>query len=305
MEYPMGTLIADAYLPTVFHEWMHTWYQMLLATNESEYAWIDEGFTTYASTLVNAYYEQTKANKELRIENIPAEKRAAFLASFLAKIRADFPHNDAYKKYFNLAQSSLEEPLTTHADHFETNIAYGISSYSKGAVFMEQLGYIVGAAVRDSILIDYYRKWAFKHPNINDFMQIAENISGMKLDWYREYFVNTTKTIDYAIDSVWEEDGYTKVRMANYGKMPMPIDVKIYFKDGNAELHYVPMYLMFGAKPNEDLRIKRKEYKAWKWTDFYYTIQTNTKLSEIASIEIDPTQRMADINRKNNDYKQR
>ncbi len=53
---------------------------------------------------------------------------------------------------------------------------------------MEQLGYIVGAPVRDKILIDYYNQWHFKHPNANDFIRVAEKASDMKLDWYREVF---------------------------------------------------------------------------------------------------------------------
>ena len=66
---------------------------------------------------------------------------------------------------------------------------------------------------RDKILLEYYRQWRFKHPNVNDFVQVAEKVSGMKLDWYREYWVYTTKTIDYGIDSLWEEGGMTKIRM--------------------------------------------------------------------------------------------
>jgi len=77
---------------------------------------------------------------------------------------------------------------------------------------MEQLGYITGAAVRDQILLDYYDKWKFKHPTVHDLTRLAEKRSGLKLDWYKEYWVNSIKTIDYAIDSLWEEKGLTQVR---------------------------------------------------------------------------------------------
>jgi Peptidase family M1 domain len=300
MEYPMGTLLAGPGLGTAFHEWMHTWYQMLLGTNESLYAWMDEGFTSYAETLVSAYYESVKNNKELRLENVPVDKRAAQINDLLQAIRRQDPHQGAYQGYKALAKSGLEEPLTTHADHYEANFAYGIASYSKGEIFIEQLGYIVGAATRDDILREYYRQWVFKHPNLNDFMQIAEKESNMKLDWYREYFVNTTKTIDYALDSLWEEGGVTKIRLLNKGKIPMPIDVQVTLKDGTSEMHYVPMYLMFGSKPPEDPLIKRKEYLPWKWTHDTYIIETKTKPADISTLEIDPSQRMADINREDN-----
>ena len=68
--------------------------------------------------------------------------------------------------------------------------------------FIEQLGYIVGAQVRDKILLEYYRLWRFKHPNAQDFISVAEKVSKMKLDWYKEYWINSTKTIDYGIDSL-------------------------------------------------------------------------------------------------------
>ena len=77
----------------------------------------------------------------------------------------------------------------------------------------------------------------------------------MKLDWYQEYWINSTKTIDYGIDSLWEEGGKTKIRLRRIGMMPMPIDFQLTFKDGSKELHYVPMYLMFGQKPAEDASI--------------------------------------------------
>jgi hypothetical protein len=73
----------------------------------------------------------------------------------------------------------------------------------------------------------------------------------MKLDWYKEYWISTTKTIDYAIDSLWEENGVSKIRLKNIGMIPMPIDVRLTFKDSSTESHYVPMSLMFGAKPIE------------------------------------------------------
>ena len=271
MEYPMATLLLGpgAWL----HEWLHNWYQGVLATNESLYAWMDEGFTSYAEDRVTA---------------------------FLNNDDTSFAQRGNYSSYFNLVRSGKEEPLTTHADHFNNNSAYSASAYSKGAVFLEQLGYIVGSQTRDKILLEYFRQWKFKHPNVNDFMRIAEKLSDMKLDWYKEYFVNSTKTVDYAIDSLWEERGITRIRIRRNGYMPMPIDFQMTFRDGSKELHYVPMYLMFGQKPVENTSIPRKVYSAWKWTHPTFTIETNRKLADIVVGEIDPSLRMADIDRKNN-----
>ena len=87
--------------------------------------------------------------------------------------------------------------MTTHADHFNTNFAYSNAAYSKGAVFLSQLGYITGEETRNKILLEYYKQWRFKHPNSNDFLRVAEKTSGLQLDWYKEYFDNGTKKIDY------------------------------------------------------------------------------------------------------------
>lgn len=270
MEYPMATLIAGpgAWL----HEWLHSWYYGMLGTNESLYPWMDEGFTDYATSRVRAFLEN----------------------------QTGFPFGSNYNTYYSLAKSGKEEPLSTHADHYNTNFAYGAAAYGKGSVFMEQLGYITGAQVRDKILLQYYWSWRFKHPNAQDFINVAEKVSGMKLDWYKEFWINSIKTIDYSIDSLWEENGKTKIRLRDIGLMPMPVDLQLTFKDGTKELHYIPLDLMYGKKPVEDSTTPRKIYDAWKWTSPTYTIETNHKLTDVTFAEIDPSQRMADIDRKNN-----
>jgi hypothetical protein len=209
-------------------------------------------------------------------------------------------HSGAYQSYFNLVKSGLQEPLTTHADHFNTNYAYSVAAYSMGEMFLEQLGYIVSDSVRDKILLEYYRLWRFKHPNANDFLRVAEKVSGVQLDWYKEYWINTTKTIDYGIDSLWEQNGKTEIRLRMVGYMPMPLDVTLQFRDGSKEMAYIPQYLMFGAKPRENWAMPWMEYEPWKWTDPTYTFEVNHRLTDLKVVEIDASQRMADVDRKNN-----
>jgi hypothetical protein len=274
MEYPMATLLVGpgAWL----HEWLHNWYHGLLGFNESLYPWMDEGFTSYAESRVTAFLEK------------------------IAGAAVQFPYDGDYRSYYSLVKSGKEEPLSTHADHYNLNAAYGPAVYSKGAVFLEQLGYIVGASNRDKILLEFYKQWRYKHPNAADFIRVAEKVSNMKLDWYKEYWINSTKTIDYSIDSLWEEGGKTNVRLKRIGLMPMPIDLEITFKDGSKELHYIPMNLMYGEKPKEDTVVSRKVYEPWKWTHSTFIIDTKKKLTEFSSVTIDPTLRLADVEQKNN-----
>jgi hypothetical protein len=272
MEYPMATLLKGAGEDVVIHEWMHSWYQMMMGTNESLYPWMDEGFTTYAEDGIKAFIHNTTG----------------------------FIHAGSYAGYYALVKSGVEEPLSTHADHFDSRFGYSTSSYSKGAVFLEQLGYIIGADNRDKLLLEYYRKYRFKHPELNDFIRLAEGVSGIQLDWYPQFFVNSTKTIDYGIDSLWQENGKIKIRLRNAGKVPMPIDLMLTFKDGTKHLAYIPQYLMFGSKPMEDATVPRSLHEAWRWTHPNYVLEVDGKLNELKFIEIDPSQRMADVDRSNN-----
>ncbi len=270
MEYPMATLIKSASVGTAIHEWMHSWYQMIMGTNESLYPWMDEGFTDYSSSRV------------------------------IDELRGKQPTSEgAYRGYFSLAKSGLEEPASTHSDHYNTNYAYSAAAYSKGAVFIAQLGYIVGDAVRDQILLDYYNQWRFKHPNPNDFIRVAEKRSGMELDWYKEYWINSTKTIDYAVGDINTVDGKPSITIKRIGKMPMPVDVLVTYKDGSQELHYLPLNLMYGLKPAENT-IPRVVHPEWRWTHPEYSFPVGKGIQEIKSIEIDPSQRLADVNRSNN-----
>jgi hypothetical protein len=297
MEYPMATLLADSRLGSAFHEWMHSWYQMMLGTNESLYPWMDEGFTKFADNLVAKDYYNKSSLQMLR-EQLQKNPNSRTLKDQVETSPED--HSIGYQNYFNLALSGLEEPLTTHSDHYNTNWGYNISSYYKGEVFMEQLGYIVGAQTRDKILLEYYKQWRFKHPNANDFIRVAEGVSGMQLDWYKQYWINNTKMINYGIDSLWEEGGVSKIRLRRIGLMPMPIDLQLRFKDGTTEMHYIPLNLMFGEKPNEDPQQKREVHPEWKWTHPQYILEFKRKLSDLKTVEIDPSKRMADIDRKNN-----
>jgi hypothetical protein len=270
-EYPMATMIKNSGFETAVHEWCHSWYQMMLGTNENLYPWMDEGFTNYAEAKVLAWLRKKDFFKDA----------------------------DEYERYFTLARSRFDEPMSTHSNAFSTNLATNTNAYFKGAVFLRQLGYIVGESTIDKILLEYYRQWRFKHPNPNDFIRVAEKVSNVQLQWYKEYMLNTIKIVDYAIDSLWEEKGVSKIRLRRIGDMPMPIDLELRFKDGTKEMHYVPLNLMFGEKPAENTT-SRVVHQEWGWTYTTYVVEFKRRLTDLREAEIDPTGRLADIERKNN-----
>jgi len=271
MEYPMATLLKDA--SGYMHEFMHSWYQGMLGTNELEYPWMDEGFTQYAAARNWGFL-----NKDTSIDQ-----------SFKKE----------YAAYFSLAKSDFQEPLTTYADYYSTRTGYAYSIYYKGCVFIAQLGYIVGEQNLDKILLEYYKEWRFKHPNPNDFFRVAEKVSKIQLGWYQNFWISSTKHVDYGIDSLWEVKGKTRIRIRNLGQVPMPIDIMMQFNDGSKEQAYIPLYSMFGTKPEEN-NIHRFVYEPWKWTSSSYELEVNHRLTDLRLIEIDDSHRMADVNRKNN-----
>ncbi len=283
MEYPMATLITGersvgSLVGVSVHELMHTWFQMLLGTNESLYAWMDEGFTSFASTEV--------MNELRRRQSIPG--------NYVPK-----PFVTTYNGYRNLARSGVEEPLSMHADHFATNTAYGSGSYTKGSVFLKQLEYIVGSDHFDEAILKYYYTWRFKHPNVNDFIRIFEKVSGLELDWYKEYFVNTTRLIEYQLSEVRAKGNSTEIILNNRGNMPMPVDVEVTYADDSKSWHTIPLRIMRGHKSKDQGREFKVETD-WPWTHKDYTMTINKPLSEIKGVRIDPSLRLADINLKNN-----
>lgn len=283
MEYGMCTMIMgnakslEGLADLMFHEASHSWFQHILASNESMRAWMDEGFTSYAEHLM------------------------------MAKIFPDYvknypnPHYNSVEFYTEFIKTRQEEVMGIFSDHFLTNNGYSVAAYIKGELFLVQLEYIVGRQTFFKIMKNYFETWKFKHPTDKDFIHIAQKISGMDLKWYWNYMTYTTRTIDYAIKSVEKEGKTTKVTLENLGNFPMPIDVNVTYSDGSKQIYNIPLNMMHNYKKQES-DVNQKNLPYWKWTQKEYEFSLNVSPEKIKSIEIDATYRMADINRENNIY---
>lgn len=279
MEYPMATLVTgnrsfESLLGVTVHEMIHSWYQGVLATDESIFPWMDEGFTSFAESEVMA----------VLLELDPDED----------------PHSGAYAGYYALVQAGLQEALTTHADHYKTNRAYGVNSYGKGEITLSQLAYVVGKEVLERSLRRYFQEWKFKHPTVTDFKRCVEKESGLELDWYFEYWINTNEVVDYAIGQVVDGGNATYLELRRKGNMPMPIEVLVTYVGGRKQLLYLPLGLMYGDKKEFANSAVRTELAPWPWTHPSYVVELNAPKSTIESIEIEPSKRMADVDRSNN-----
>jgi hypothetical protein len=283
MEYAMCTLMLgngklEGILGTATHELAHSWFQHILASNESKHPWMDEGFTSYLQDLAL----NEIANK--RVEN---------------------PFESAYKSYYKLVESGKEQPQTTHCDRYDENRPYSISSYSKGEIFLAQLEYVIGKENLAKTLKKYFQDFRFKHPSPNDIMRTAERVSGANLDWYLTDWTKTTNTIDYGIKAVKEEGNTSKITLERTGRMPMPIDVLVEYTDGTKESFYIPLRMMSFEKQNPNPAIKRTVLSDWAWAypNYEFSIQKNK--NSIKKITIDPSGLMADVKQADNSYEVR
>ena len=279
MEYAMLTLITGnrkfgSLVGVTAHELAHSWFQHILATNETKHEWMDEGFTSFISTL--AENEVLEENKE-------------------------FPLAGSYRGYYGLATSGVEMPQATNANRYEHNYAYERAAYSKGAVFLGQLGYIIGQDKLFKTLQTYYDEWKFKHPLPNDLRVIAERVSGIQLQWYLTDWTQTTNRIDYAIEAVNETEKGTEILLERKELMPMPQEVLIQYKDGSIALHYIPISLMRGEKENT-YDLPWTQEKDWTWANPKYSFTIDQPKENIEAIVLDPSNLMADIDKSNNYY---
>ncbi|MDR6969094.1 hypothetical protein J2X31_003120 [Flavobacterium arsenatis] len=278
MEYAMCTLILgngsfEGLVGVTAHEMAHSWFQHILATNESKHGWMDEGFATFI--------------EDLAVNQVMNKKQ-------------DNPFEGSYASYFSMVNSGKELPQSTHADRFDENRVYSITSYSKGSVFLSQLGYLIGNDNLMKTLRRYYNEFKFKHPTPNDFIRVAEKVSGAELDWYLTDWTQTINTIDYGIKEVKENGANTTITLERIGRMPMSIDLYVEYKDGTKETFYIPLRMMFYQKENPFPQFKRTVLNDWAWAFPTYEFTINKNKSDIKTIVIDPAQLMADVKKENN-----
>lgn len=280
MEYAMCTLILgegkmEGLLGVATHELGHSWFQHILASNESKHSWMDEGFTSYIEDIaLNEFAEKKKEN----------------------------PFEPTYKTYYQLVASGKEQPQTTHVDRYDFNASYSISAYIKGEIFLTQLEYVIGKENVSKTLRKYFQDFKFKHPTPNDIKRTAERVSGANLDWYLTDWTQTTNTIDYGVIDVKENGDKTSVQLQRIGRMPMPIDVLVEYTDGTKESFYIPLRMMSFEKENPNPAIKRTVLSDWAWANQSYEFSISKSKTTIRKVTIDPSGLMADVKQADNSY---
>ncbi len=276
MEYAMCTLILgngtfDGLLGVTAHEMAHSWFQHVLATNESKHPWMDEGFTSFLED---------------------------FGLNEIAEKKTDNPFKSSYDAYFYLVKSGKEQPLSTHSDRYDENRTYSINSYAKGALFLSQLQYLIGKENLVKSLQRYYADFKFKHPTPNDVKRSAERVTGANLDWFLTDWTQTTNTIDYGIKEVKSSNSKTQITLERIGRMPMPTEIAVETLDGKTKSYYVPLRMMHYTKESSDAN--SIVLKDWAWAYPTYTFELDMPFESIKKVTLDPTGFTADVDLKNN-----
>ena len=123
----------------------------------------------------------------------------------------------------------------------------------------------------------------------------------MELDWFKEYFINTTLVPDYGIDTVIEVNAGSGIILEKIGHFPMPLDIRVTQVNGEVLNYNIPLRIMRGQK-RVDGTTEYLPANDWPWTHPAYRLDVPVSLDEIKKIEIDPTLRMMDGNREDNVY---
>lgn len=222
MEYP-GIAFCDwkdkdsALWEVTDHEFGHTWFPMIVGSNERQYAWMDEGLTTFINYLTSDLFNKGEFRENRR---------------------------DMHQWASVLTNQQLE-PVMTSADNMkEANIA--VLAYYKPAMGLSMLReQILGPEKFDRAFKTYIERWAYKHPTPDDFFRTIENVSGENLSWFwRGWFVNNWR-LDQGISDVQYVKGNPKngilITVVNLEKMPFPMILEIKLKSGKKSRINLPV----------------------------------------------------------------
>ncbi|MEE9553033.1 MAG: M1 family metallopeptidase [candidate division Zixibacteria bacterium] len=287
MEYPQLTMITrrsglrgehtHSLESIIAHEVAHAWFYGILGFNETEQSYLDEGLTSFATTLyLEHYYGRYENNFSYKKE---WQKRL---------LPNGNERNDEQRSYINRARERDEDPVMTPANLFATGGRYYNASYQKALSIYFMLEYTLGNEKFDRFMQLLFKKWALKHPYLIDFQEIAEEAYGGDLDWFFRQWFTTTWSLDYSLDSFKREktevdgvSGYNaSISIGKPGRCISPLDVAFYMKDGSTETIGIPLEA---------------------WEDGQLSFDTTVFLpGKPKKAIVNPDGRLADINRLDN-----
>jgi hypothetical protein len=225
MEYPMVAMQSrrensETLFRVLTHEIGHSWYPMIVGSNERRHAWMDEGFTTFINTFAEeGFWKRDDSAARLREQQLVTRTDGMPAA----------------------------QPIMTPANRYKTSQNLLSLAYVKPAVALLALrNKVLDSTVFDSGFREYTRRWAFKHPQPADFFRTIEEVSGRDLSWFWRGFFFTTAALDQAVDGVKQEaGGPTQIIVANLGDAVMPVELLLTFDDGTTSQIKLPVEIWY------------------------------------------------------------
>jgi len=257
MEYPMFiSTISFSNLPiwlklpelVTIHEFGHNYFMAVLATNEFEEAWLDEG--------INSYYEA-----QIMKDNFPT-------ISFLGY---NFEDEDISRAGYTLFYNPQITTIDNFAWKFPDN-SYGILNYNKPATVLKTLENLIGKDYMTKAMKTYFERWKFKHPTASDFIATINEVFktkkdinlGDNMDWFFQQTIYNTYICDYQLSSITnteamettegvfdkggvkltivpETENYvyqSVVQINRNGEMKIPVEILVHFENGDEKIEY-------------------------------------------------------------------
>lgn len=225
MEYPMITVIGRASSvkdldQVIAHEVGHNWFYGILATNERDHAWMDEG--------INSFYEY-----RYTVENW-GDRVVEVLPAFLARSS----DADLYEMaYLYQARRKRDQAPETTSDAFSP-INYGLASYIKTGSALRHLEGYLGRRAFDQAMQTYYRRWQFRHPYPEDLLAVLEESTGKSLGWLFDGYLASNAPFDYAITNARNDQEHWELTLCNRGEIAGPVPVVGLRPDGADTVWY-------------------------------------------------------------------
>ncbi|NOZ61004.1 MAG: M1 family metallopeptidase [Calditrichaeota bacterium] len=160
------------------HEFGHNYWYGMVASNEFEEAWLDEGINSYTETLImDSYYGP----------------KGSMFDMFGVKV------SDIEFQRSQYIQRPDVDPVVKPSWEYYPSGSYGVNSYQKPATLLKTLENYLGTETMFKILHAYFERWKFRHPKTQDFIQVANEVSGQDLNWFFDQALFSTKTLDYSV----------------------------------------------------------------------------------------------------------
>lgn len=286
MEYPQLITITNRTAPlllrVIVHEIGHQWFYGLIANNEAQHAWMDEGFTNYIEErAVREEFADAPQSEIPLLQRLLVPERPAPTADHLG--------------YLFIAETGLDEPLTTPHDRFNDNYASRVV-YDKGAALLRQLEYAFGTRALDSCLRYYALTQRFRHPYPHHFQKACEHIFGQRLDEFFYTFVATTQQPDYTLHSLNSHfdaanNTYsTTIELRKKGIAHLPLTLYLRLADGSWTTHHIPSDVQYTDTTTR---------QPWFWTHTSHTTTVRTP-TEVQAVYLDTTNLLIDATASDN-----